>query len=205
MSEEIKKIDIDNDYKQHFENIELKDGKILNADRDFNYDYHDFHGEERFSIKEGKLEGLYECKSYTGHPSVAFAVKANFKDGVLDGPFVMENNGHIIKNGSYVNGVFHGEDNSKKYSDAMDTEIRFNKTINNIQEKCLNQPKDWRFDDPTKTTATNRLASLRKKITHDIDEALGTNLEKKKMPLKGLEAGVSRIVEKMVSNKKVKD
>ncbi len=57
----------------------------------------------------------------------------------------------------------------------------------------------------TNDVATNRLASLRKKITHDIDEALGTNLEKKKMPLKGLEAGVSRIVEKMVSNKKVKD
>ena len=156
MSKELKRIAIDNDYTQHFENLELENGKILNATRDFYYDYRDFHGEERFSIKEGKLDGSYECSSYNGHPSVAFTIKAKFKDGILDGPFLMENNGHIIKKGNYVNGAFHGKDNSKRYlADAAEAELRFGNNINAIQEKCLNQPKNWRFDDSHKTSVDN--------------------------------------------------
>ena len=52
-----------------------------------------------------------------------------------------------------------------------------------------------------KETSNNKLATLRKKIAHDIDETLGTHLEENKMPFKGLEAGVSKIVEKIVLNK----
>lgn len=55
--------------------------------------------------------------------------------------------------------------------------------------------------------STNKLAILRKKISHDIDETFGTKLEEKKLPnvLKRVEEPMSKIVEKLVSNKKVKE
>ena len=59
----------------------------------------------------------------------------------------------------------------------------------------------------TNDVATNKLAILRKKITHDIDETFGTNLEEKKLlnVLKRVEEPMSKIVEKIVSNKKIKE
>ena len=44
-----------------------------------------------------------------------------------------------------------------------------------------------------KETNTNKLATLRKKIAHDIDETLGTHLEEKKIaePIKKIEKAIS--------------
>ncbi len=54
---------------------------------------------------------------------------------------------------------------------------------------------------------TNKLATLRKKIAHDIDETLGTHLEEKKLPkvLKKIEEPLSKVVDKIFSNKKVNE
>ena len=60
----------------------------------------------------------------------------------------------------------------------------------------------------TNDVATNKLAILRKKITHDIDETFGTNLEEKKLPnvvKRRFEEPMSKIFEKIVSNKKIKE
>lgn len=54
----------------------------------------------------------------------------------------------------------------------------------------------------------NKLATLRKKIAHGIDETLGTNFEEKRLPkiLKiKVEEPLSRIIENKLSNKKIKD
>lgn len=53
----------------------------------------------------------------------------------------------------------------------------------------------------------NKLATLRKKIAHDIDETLGTHLEEKKLPkvLKKIEEPLSKVLDKIVSNKKVNE
>lgn len=54
-------------------------------------------------------------------------------------------------------------------------------------------------------TAPNKLATLRKKIAHGIDETFSTHLEEKEMPFKGLEAGMAKIIEKMSVEKKIKE
>lgn len=63
------------------------------------------------------------------------------------------------------------------------------------------------LDNFVGTGKVNRLSILRKKIAHDIDETFGTNIEEKKLPnvLKRVEEPMSKIVEKLVSNKKVNE
>ena len=54
---------------------------------------------------------------------------------------------------------------------------------------------------------SNKLAKVRKKIAHNIDETLGTHLEEKKLPkvLEKIEEPLSKVVDKIVSNKKVNE
>lgn len=178
----------------HNENIQHKDGKIFNATIENKYDYLDFHSEVRYSIKEGKLEGVYECKSYTGDSSSSLDIMANFKEGILDGPFSMHMDGHCIKAGYYDDGIFHGEDFSKMYpATAEYAERMFSHHINDIQKECLNQPQIWRFDDCHLNTVDVALTRLRCKLAKKIDNVFGTKLRKKKLakPLEKVEKAVS--------------
>lgn len=63
----------------------------------------------------------------------------------------------------------------------------------------MNKQMELLRDAQNKELNKSKLAKVRNKVAKKIDSVLGTSLEKKKMPLKGLEAGVSRIVEKIVS------
>ena len=73
------------------------------------------------------------------------------------------------------------------------------------QDKKIQKQKE-KDERAIENVATNKLAKLRKKIAHNIDETLGTNLEEKKIPnflKRKVEEPLSQMIENIVSNKKI--
>lgn len=174
-----------------FEDIEFKDGKIFNAKKDYSVDALDTDIKESYTIKEGKLEGEYNYE-FSRSPNDRFIIKANFKEGVLDGDFLMEDHLHVIRKGHYDKGVFSGEHNPNEYLGTQKKEDEFLQKIDAINAQCWQSEKKDSVKELAESN-NNEMAKLRNKLAQKVDKVLGTNLEKKELskPLKKIEKAVS--------------
>jgi hypothetical protein len=155
-----------------FEDIEFKDGKILNAKKEYSADTPNADVEESYTIKNGKLDGEYKY-SFSRGPNDNFWIEANFKEGVLDGDFVMQSDTHVIRKGHYIKGVFEGEYNPKGYFDeAKWREANFQERIDNINAKCYQPAQKEDGRQPVEFNK-NRLALLRQRLTKKINKVFG--------------------------------
>ena len=172
---EDRKIEKNGTQKYILEEAEYKKGKIVNSNvlHYSNNELKHFHHKESYAIKNGRLEGHYEyTDSYIDERNREFErdyiVSACFKDGVLDGPFMMQVDGYVIKKGTFDKGVFHGEYNPNRRYNTKKAELEFCKKIQTICQDCLNPAQEFMASGQIESS---KLSQVRKRIVGKLNKA----------------------------------
>lgn len=96
----------------------------------------------------------------------------------------------------------------KKYKDKEKNLTGLSKEKDNSKsnQKIRTNERNLSNED-TKAIATNHLAKIRNSLAKNIDETFGTHLKEEKLPeaLQKIEEPLGKVIDKVLSNKKVKE
>lgn len=154
--------------------------------------------------KDGKAEGLYVNTLYSNFTQCndqAYdsnrIIRIGFhKDGKMDGPLYTFSDNKLVKVTKFKDGGF-----SDEYEQGDPEFEAYQKMAPNCREAfdIFMKVRKAVFageNNQKQNLAPNKLATLRKNVAHNVDKALGTHLEEKKLPkpIKNIEKALSGIL-----------